>query len=141
MTGLPVRFLLFSSLLSTESVNMDQKRSHVEAGSTPEKRRAKTLTPTGSSKRNLFSSPSSGEPVSKLFFFQFYNCGKLESHCDKTLRIVENTELFMNCIYKEIRFVFGSVGDKYSAICVLIGYPIAYSCHPLLSLFQSSCHT
>ena len=59
----------FLSLLSTESVNMDQKRSHVETGSTPEKRPAKRLTPTGSSKRNLFSSPSSGEPVSKLFFF------------------------------------------------------------------------
>ena len=48
---------------------MDLKRSHVERGDSPHKPPRKAATPNDSSRKNLFSSPRSGEPVSKLFSF------------------------------------------------------------------------
>lgn len=58
-----------SAVLSTESINMDQKRLHVETGNTPNKPLRKRPTPTGSSRKSLFGSSPSGKPVSKMIFW------------------------------------------------------------------------
>jgi len=56
------RKLFFSAALSTESINMDQKRLHVETGNTPNKP-LNRLTPSGSSRKSPFDISPSGKPV------------------------------------------------------------------------------
>ena len=59
-----LRKSFFSAVLSTESINMDQKRLLVETGNTPNKPLRKRPTPSGSSRKSLFDSSPSGKPVS-----------------------------------------------------------------------------
>ena len=57
-----------SDVLSAESESMDQKRCYVETGNTPNKPLRKRPTSTGSPRKSLFGSPSSGKSVSEFFF-------------------------------------------------------------------------
>lgn len=52
-----------SDVLSAESGSMDQKRLYVETGNTSNKPLRKRPTSTGSSRKSLFGSPSSGKSV------------------------------------------------------------------------------
>ena len=58
------RKYFLSDVLPAESESMEQKRLYVETGNTPNKPLRKRLTSTGSSRKSLFGSPSSGKLVS-----------------------------------------------------------------------------